>query len=164
MDIRNMSFEEVLEKYEPIIKSQIKKLGIYKNFDEFYQLGKIALWKAYNRYDEEKGSFSTFAIATIRGTLQSHLSKEAKYANFHSPATEELLRHIEYEPTYEAIEMEILKSYLNELTNREMIWVYEHIIMQKKLSEIAKQYKVSINTVKTWRKNALKKLREKFRT
>lgn len=162
MNIRNLSFEEVLQKYEPIIKKQMMDLGIYKNFDEFYQLGKIALWNAYENFDPEKGNFATYAISMIRGNLQTQLSKETKYTNIHSNATEELFHYIGYEPTYEALEIENLKSYLHGLSNREMIWVYEHVIMQKKLTEIAKEYKVSVNTVKTWRKNAIKKLRDQF--
>lgn len=156
------SFEEVLKKYKPLIKAEMKKLGIYKNFDDFYQIGAIALWNAYENYDPDKGNFSAYAKAVIRGKMQHHLRKEAGYDKFHQSSAEELFRYIGYEPTYDELELETLKSYLHELSGREITWVYEAIILQKPLSEIAKQYKVSVNTVKTWRKNAIKKLRQKF--
>ncbi|MDF4766701.1 sigma factor, partial [Vibrio parahaemolyticus] len=37
--------------------NQIKKLGIYQDYEEYYQCGLIGLWHAYERYDAKKGSF-----------------------------------------------------------------------------------------------------------
>ncbi|GAA3319217.1 hypothetical protein GCM10020331_025210 [Ectobacillus funiculus] len=57
------TFEEAAQLYERMIRKQLKKrLCIYRNHDEFYQCGLIALWKAYEQFDERKGAFSTYAF------------------------------------------------------------------------------------------------------
>ena len=73
------TFEMCLSQYEPMIKSLIKKIRVYKQFEDYYQIGQIALWQAYEKYDEEKGSFTTFAYVTVRGKMLNQLSKERLY-------------------------------------------------------------------------------------
>src|SRR5690606_40580985 len=45
---------------------------------EFFQIGLIALWKAYMAYDPEKGTFETFAYSYIRGSILTELRKLRK--------------------------------------------------------------------------------------
>ena len=56
-----MNFEDVLEQYEPMISASIRKLNIYRDHESFRQAGRIALWQAWNRFDEAKGNFTPFA-------------------------------------------------------------------------------------------------------
>ncbi|GAE31329.1 sigma factor [Halalkalibacter hemicellulosilyticus] len=81
--IENRTFAEVAKQYEPLIRGQIKKLNIYRNREEFYQVGLIGLWRAYEQYDQEKGSFSTIALFKVRGCLLDFLRKEARYSEQH---------------------------------------------------------------------------------
>jgi len=74
--IENRSFEDVLISFEPMIKSQMKKLRIYKNHDNFFQLGRIGLWEAYKEYDPARGTFQTLAIIKVRGEMLEQLKKE----------------------------------------------------------------------------------------
>lgn len=69
--------EEVLVQFEPMVKKQMLSLQIYKNQDEFFQIGLIGLWEAYNRFDSEKGAFPAFAQMTVRGKMLTHF-KERK--------------------------------------------------------------------------------------
>jgi len=41
-----MSFEDVLNQYEPMISASIRKLNIYRDHEQFRQAGRIALWQA----------------------------------------------------------------------------------------------------------------------
>lgn len=41
----------------------IRSLHIYKNEEEFYQIGLIGLWEAQQRFDEQKGRFFNFAYS-----------------------------------------------------------------------------------------------------
>jgi len=77
--LKPSTFEECLNQYSRMIKATMKKLHIYKNFDEYYQIGQIALWKAYQQYQTEKGSFSSYAYVTVRGYLLNELSIAIKY-------------------------------------------------------------------------------------
>ncbi|MDV2886400.1 sigma-70 family RNA polymerase sigma factor [Alkalihalophilus pseudofirmus] len=155
-------FEEILTQYEPLIKGQLKKLNLYRNHDHFYQVGVCALWEAYRKFEEGKGAFSAFALHTVRGHMLMELRRERVYderfvlkdqqesTDFEVPAS-----IVEYcdDP------LEELESYIGQLSQRERLWVQEAIVYEKKLGQIALEQQVSKNTVATWRKTALKKLR-----
>ena len=41
-----MNFEEVYKQYEPMIYAMLRKLNIFKDQDEYIQIGRIAIWEA----------------------------------------------------------------------------------------------------------------------
>lgn len=47
--------EKLISESETIIKKVIYKLKIYRDFDEYMQIGRIALWRALQKYDATKG-------------------------------------------------------------------------------------------------------------
>lgn len=62
---------------ENLIYYVIKKLGIYKHIDEFYDIGMIGLCKAARGFDEESGySFGNYAINCIKHELYSYGRKQ----------------------------------------------------------------------------------------
>ena len=71
-----MNFEDVLEQYEPMISASMRKLNIYRDHESFRQAGRVALWQAWNRFDETKGNFTPFAYRSIRGAMLDELKKE----------------------------------------------------------------------------------------
>ncbi|MCL7749190.1 sigma-70 family RNA polymerase sigma factor [Halalkalibacter alkaliphilus] len=153
------SFEEVLKNFQPAIKKQLVMLRIYKDHDEFYQVGCLALWDAYRNFNPEKGNFSTYAISYIRGRMMVALRKESKYSERHSFTGDELLETVPTNNETVPLESELLEGYLDGLSEREKTWVIESINKQKKTAEIASHYNVSTPTVRSWKKGALKKLR-----
>lgn len=72
-------YEKLDTQYAPMITAIIRKLHIYRDYESFRQVGKIALWQASIRFDESKGSFTAFAYRTIYGAMLDHLKKETKY-------------------------------------------------------------------------------------
>lgn len=75
-------FKQILEEKSYLIKSVIKKLNIYNNYEEFYHLGSIALFKAIKTYDIKKdknNNFDVFAYYTILNYLKNELKKINKY-------------------------------------------------------------------------------------
>lgn len=154
-------FEEVAEDFTPLVMGMIQRLKIYKNREEYVQIGFIALWKAYKNFDPEKGSFSSYAYSYVRGDMLAQLKKDANYDECH------VLNDFEQGMNPKADESRSVKEeydsitpYLKHLTPREMDWVIEHIIYGRTIAEIAKKYDVAPSTVKSWRRQALKKLRE----
>lgn len=154
----DLVFETILNKYEPLIRGQLKKLNIYKNYDEFYHVGVIGLWEAYKKYDEKKGEFSTFAYFYVRGRMLSFLKQESQYdgRHFFVEQIAETATVLSESPPF--ID-DLLKKHLTTLTAREKLWIEEAMILGKKTAEIASDYDVSISTVKSWRRLAIKKLK-----
>lgn len=69
------SFEQLVEQYIPMMHKIIHSLNIYKNKEEFYQLGLIALWEASKRYDPKKGKLASYVYMYIKGYLLMELKK-----------------------------------------------------------------------------------------
>ncbi|RSL35402.1 sigma-70 family RNA polymerase sigma factor [Salibacterium salarium] len=154
-------FEEVAADFTPLVTGMMKRLRIYKNKEEFMQIGFIALWKAYEKYEADKGAFSSYAYMCVKGEMLAHLNKEANYdernqlhsfEDHHEPPAPESLTVQQ--------EIDSITPYLKHLSKREQAWVLEYSVNGRGITEISKKYNVSITTVKSWRKSALKKLRQ----
>lgn len=70
---------ELIEKYEPLIGSVIKRKNLYwlDEYDELMQVGRIGLWKALSDYDPEKNNkIETFLWMSIyRRFIDTYLRK-----------------------------------------------------------------------------------------
>lgn len=158
--MNKQSFQDIFQQYEKLIKNQIKALSIYKNHDEFYQIGLIALWKAYTNYDERKGKFSAYAYITVRGNMLEQLRKESQYEERFSVDTRTLQNRENDQYFDKPLDKELFESYLVSLTEKQKTWAIEAILHGKTIPEIAKEYGATVEAVKSWRKEALKKLRK----
>lgn len=72
------NFEEVANQYAPMISAIIRKLHIYRDFETFRQIGNIALWQAWQRFDDAKGNFTPFAYRSIQGAMLDELKRDTK--------------------------------------------------------------------------------------
>src|SRR5690606_14313805 len=105
------SFEEFVEQYTPMIHHIMRSLHIYKNSEEFYQIGIIALWEAYMRFEPDKGKFSTFAYSYMKGRMMTELTKQSKTEE-RSVYPEETFWDMSIdENNYQPLQMELLLSY-----------------------------------------------------
>ncbi|WP_054636881.1 sigma-70 family RNA polymerase sigma factor [Thalassobacillus sp. C254] len=157
------SFEVIVDQYTPLLHNMIKRLRIYKNQEEFIHVGKIALWKAYHSFDADKGTFSSLAFSYVRGEMLMLLRKEARFTEKHTVTGEEreldMIDPHSLEPGGEEASIE---PYISMLSDREKTWVKAYVIHGYSIREIAAMHGVSSTTVKTWRRNALHKLRERL--
>ncbi|MFN7251910.1 MAG: sigma-70 family RNA polymerase sigma factor [Anaerobacillus sp.] len=158
MNVNLLSFEELVETFTPLIKSQIKQLQRPELYDELYQISLIALWEARTQYNSKKGQFSAFAKMYVRGKLLNHINAEHKYYLRNFTIEQEIFENI---PAHDyKIEVSFpFSRVLPLLSKTERIWLSEYYEHGKGPKEIAQQYNVSIDTVKTWRKRAIAKLR-----
>lgn len=160
--MNNNSFYDVFQQYEKMIKNQIKSLNIYKNYDEFYQIGLIALWKAWQNYDDRKGKFSAYAYVSVRGSMLDQLRKDSQYDERFTVDSNKLMNQ-DYESYSETLlDKEMFESYLTALTEKQKTWAIEAILNEKTFAEIASEYGTTVEAVKSWRKGALKKLRKQI--
>ncbi|MBA9028477.1 MULTISPECIES: sigma-70 family RNA polymerase sigma factor [Bacillaceae] len=153
-------FTEMAEQFRPMIYSIIQSLSIYKNKEEFYQIGLIALWEAQSKFDPDHGAlFSTYAYKVIKGKLLNALRKNVriddtcKVTDISEMAEDPALSSCDL-----LLESEYLSCYCENLTVSQKRWVIGTFQYQLSISEMAELYGVSNSAVKSWRKSAIKKL------
>ncbi|UOE93883.1 sigma-70 family RNA polymerase sigma factor [Alkalihalobacillus sp. LMS39] len=160
MDYSKMTFDFVATQFEPMIKKQIKALHLYKSYDEFYQMGLIALWEAHKNFDSKKGAFPAYAQSYVRGKMMTLLQKEKTFETRHEIHDDDVQITKSY-TMFDDEREELPDLYFEGLSPREKLWVHEAIVLQKKRKQIAEDHRVSIEVVKGWRKGAIRKLRNK---
>ncbi|WP_040287477.1 sigma-70 family RNA polymerase sigma factor [Sporosarcina koreensis] len=152
-------FEEVLEQYEPMISSIIRKLHIYREFEQFRQAGRIALWQAWSRFDETKGDFPPYAYRSIHGALLDELKRETRFSDVHVPAEDDLLEYVSTETDSDTSASSRLEEVLLQLTAEEkelVTLLYEDRVTQ---TVCAAHFGISVAGVKKRRERLLGKLR-----
>jgi DNA-directed RNA polymerase len=153
-------FNEIVKQYEPMIHKIILTLGIYKNREEFFQTGLIALWQAAERYDQERGAFSSFAYSYIKGHLQTEMTKRNKHDEHYVSVDDESWALIPDLSCKLPFEWEDLDC--EGLTDKEKKWLIYTVIQGLTIKEIATIENVSPSAVKLWRSGARKRLRDRF--
>lgn len=153
------SFEQLAEQYGPMIHKIIYSLHIYKNREEFYQHGLIALWEASRRFDPTKGHFSTYVYPYIRGFILMELSNANKEEGRIVYPIVEFWETVEDLYSESPLEKEILLSYCPSLSPNQRKWVLFTVLGGLSVKEIAEREKVSISAVKSWRSGAREKLK-----
>ncbi len=153
-------FDPIAEQYAPMIYKIITRLHIYKNRDEFFQTGLIALWDAYKNFDEVKGNFSSYAFSYIKGRIMTELTKARKQEERSVYPDEVYWDTIQDKHAEPQLEAEFLQSICADLTDKEMKWVLYTSINDFSVNEIAKREHVTASAVKQWRSNAKRKLKK----
>ncbi|WP_338470779.1 sigma-70 family RNA polymerase sigma factor [Niallia sp. XMNu-256] len=151
-----MNFEQLAAQYSNMIHSIIHSLHIYKDHDEFYQIGLIALWNAYENFDEAKGRFSTYGYRFIKGRMLNHLKKEKKQEDYCSAISEEVWLGFGYEACF--LERETLLGYFYRLTDKEQQWVLLRFYEGLSNSEIADRLDLKVTSVRSCERRAMRKL------
>lgn len=158
-DLQVGSFEQLARQYEPMIHKIINTLHLYKNKEEYYQHGLIALWEASKRFDPAKGKFASYAYTYIRGSLLMELKKSIQEAEKYICPKEEFWESIK-EPSL--TESSTALDLLNDcqcLTANQRKWLYYTVNDGLTTKEIAKRENVSLSAVKNWRAGARAKLK-----
>jgi DNA-directed RNA polymerase len=154
-------FDQLHKQYEPMIFHILKKLAIYRNKQEFYQIGCIALWEASQRFDEKKGEFKSFAYSYIIGRMKSELSNETKFKeNKHLLASMSVQEEVVENHFEQLITGSIIDSLSLHLSSHQSKWLKAYCLHGKTPSEIAIDEGVSNSAVKAWRRDALAKLKK----
>ncbi|PEA14508.1 RNA polymerase subunit sigma-70 [Bacillus thuringiensis] len=151
------TFTEAVVLYEGMIVNQIKKLGIRKDYGEYYQCGLIGLWHAYERFDAEKGCFPAYAVVTVRGYILERLKKEFT-------VQERCVCVGEYEDIFhfEDVEMRV-KEFMSVLDEKEKYIVFERFFVGKTMGEIALEMEMTYYQVRWMYRQALEKMRDSVR-
>ncbi|AOM81649.1 sigma-70 family RNA polymerase sigma factor [Salisediminibacterium beveridgei] len=160
-DIYAKTFDEVISDFMPLIHSTIDRLGLSGKRDEYEHIGMLALFDAWQRFDGDKGAFPSYARLYIHGRMCNYLRDQDKWSH-HNHLTD----HSSIAESAPAVEDDALKvlelfdyGVSMNLTPRELCWYEGAIIRGDSVADLADHYKVSKETVKSWRKGAIRKLR-----
>ena len=169
-----VDFNEFFQTHERRIYFQIQRLRIPRDlYDEFYAEGILALWQAYKRYDAEKGEIGTFINYQIRFRLIDLIRKRTREQEVLEAAVQEGIIQIDdgnrqsetglpivnkcgITLENEAFWEEVRKG----LTPKQWKWVHYFVIANLSIKEIMEIENVSADAVKSWAREARKKLRD----
>ncbi len=155
-------FEELAKQYEPMINKIMKLLHIYKDKDEFFQLGLVGLWEAKLKFDPNKGEFTNYAFTYIKGLFLTEMSKTNRHAERTVYPLDEFWEVIEDSGAEVPFEVKELLTYCEFLTVGQTKWVLYSCVDGLSVREIAAKEGVSVSAVKTWRNGAKRKIRERL--
>ncbi|WP_404455239.1 sigma-70 family RNA polymerase sigma factor [Oceanobacillus kapialis] len=156
------TFEEIYEQNKRRIHYHIHKLHLQDPHKEYYQEGLIAMWQAYEKYNPDKGPMATYFNYTIRNKLIDMLRKQTNDSQKQKTYLEKQAPLLP--KTTPAITLNDIPQLLIEiksiLTAKQWKWFYHAVLMEMPLKELAAQENVSLEAVKSWGKQARRKLRE----
>lgn len=150
--------EQVLEQHDYLVKRAVRKLKIYKNFDDYMQIGRIALWQCITDYDETLGEFEMFAYMRIKYALIRALQRDRKVGE-HEVAIEQddLNFHIDQKQ-----QVRLVTNYpywFDELKEEERVLLIMHYYEGKTTQEVASKLGYSQEAMKKRKQRLLKKLK-----
>lgn len=150
--------EQLIFENETLIKKVIYKLKIYRDLDEYMQVGRIALWQAFQKFDDTKGDFAMFAYMTVKYAIIRALSK-ANHVSEHELSVEEdviIVNSQQHNLVTSSLEWPEWFEELNKDEQFLLVALYEK---ELSLKEIADKYKLSYEILKKRRQRLLSKLR-----
>jgi DNA-directed RNA polymerase len=151
----SVTFDEILKNHERMIHYLLKHLNIYKDKDEFIQIAYIALRECTHTFDRKKGNFSSYAYSSVRGKLINELKRRKKHEERNE--YKEVIVQYHETPFFEYADEWERKAEQKKLTDLQKKWLFS-AIRGETLQDIADRNNCSVSAVKSWRKQALKKL------
>lgn len=145
-----------------MIYAILRRLRIYKDHEQFIQIGRIGLWQAWKRYQEERGNFAPFAYRSIYGMMLDELKKSNAYDLKTLPTEDDVLeRFIGAASTSKTPPiLDGLQEALHVLNDQEKKLIQLLFFEGYTLEEVAIQIGISKSGVKKKRERTLKKLRD----
>lgn len=153
------SFEQLVAQYDKMIHSIIHSLHIYKQQEEYYQIGLIGLWEASRRFDPAKGSLTGFAYSHIKGKILNELSKNKTLEDRNVCVEGETLELMADSYFDNPLKDNLLNEYFDTLTENQKKWLWYTVGHELSVKEIAQKEGVSVSAVKQWRVGAREKLK-----
>lgn len=149
--------EQIILDNEDLIKKVIFKLRIYRDFEEYMQVGRIALWKAVKSFDKTKGEFTMFAYMTVKFAIARELSKSNDVSQNEFTVEDEVFSNIEEQSTVQpCLEWPEWFSHLKE---EEQFLIKAMFLENLNMKEIADKYNFSYEALKKRQQRLFTKIR-----
>ncbi|ENH96263.1 hypothetical protein J416_11822 [Gracilibacillus halophilus YIM-C55.5] len=153
-------FTELLKDFEPMIYSLMHKYQIRDPEGDFYQEASIALWRAYQKYDEGKSRFSTYAYYCIKHTFLNMIDKHNREVRRQQVWMEQTVEQDLYTEDSIGIEEQLLRDIRAVLTDKQWCWFVQYVLKDQSVKQIAKREKVTVDAVKNWGRLARQKTKK----
>lgn len=176
----NDEFEVFLKMNERRIHYQLQRLGVNANegrYEELYGEGMVALWQAYQSYNIQRGNVGTYLNYRIRYRLLDLIRKQTRQKTSDEKVVQETKGEICDGNWITATGLPVVdgnglvsgsesdefwQAVREPLSAKQWKWVEYVILAQLSVKEIMEIEGVSAEAVKSWGKEARKKLRKKF--
>jgi RNA polymerase sigma factor (sigma-70 family) len=170
----NSAFEFINERFQPLILKNMTRFGWYKDRDELLQEARLTLYLAILEYSPDKGvMFPGYVASRIHYRLWNTVRRSIRIWNHEASERSgdedgDIETHADpilqlpcpYAAcAFEEVEQEEMFS---SLSDREKLATHYLFIERVKPSELADMCGVSVETVKTWRKRAIQKLKREL--
>lgn len=157
---QNVTFENIYEQNKRRIHFHIHQLNIQDPHQDFFQIGLTSLWEAYQTYQPDKGPMSTYFNCIIRNRLIDKLRKQSRY---HSTIKKYLSLLNTDQPfidlsTNTQINPTLHKELKTHLSKKQWDWLYYCVIEGMTHKELANLKNTTTDAVKSWSRQARKKL------
>lgn len=152
-------FEEVLKGLEPMITAAIRKCRIYKNHEHYRQTARIALWRAWEKYDPKQGDFEPYAYSCIKGSILDELKKESRYEGRYYPEQDDIIE-FHMPPSKESDILNVLQNLLHNITKVEQQFLIDFYLEGYSYEELSVKYHASVSALKKRRMRILEKVRK----
>lgn len=165
---------EKIFSQERRIYYHIHRLRIpYAFHEEFFAEGMIALWQAYESYDERRGELDTHLNSALNFHFIDLIRKNKRSSDAQISVQEQLITEQETgnrltRTNQLLISPAGLTAHDNQfwlkvkmlLSEKQWTWLYYYVIKEYSLKDIAQEENVSVEAVKSWAKEARRKLRK----
>lgn len=144
----------------------------YAFHEEFYAEGMVALWQAYESYDESLGELDTHLNSALNFHFIDLIRKNKRSSDAQLNVKAELIQNFETgnkltrtnqlllnHPIVQVRDNSLWINVKQLLSKRQWTWLYNYVVKEYSLKEIAENEDVSLEAVKSWAKEARKKLR-----
>lgn len=150
-------FKKLEEQYAPMISALIRKINIYRDHELYRQVGEVALWQAWTRFDGEKGDFMPFAFKTVHGALLDELAREGRYSKLFI-----LSEGGHFDELEAPVQEEKLPEWIGsiELKEKEHKLLKELFVEDKAIKQLAELYGISVAGMKKKRARLLEKIKD----
>lgn len=131
------------------------KLKIYKEKEEFYQTGCIAMWEACQTFDDTRGNFEMYVYSLVKYTMIREMNIANRFSEANTCVQDEvLIPLIGMTQTDELFEGE----YFEQLSGQEQQMIKYIYADKMPNEEIAQQMNCSMEALKKRRQRTLKKI------
>lgn len=163
--INNKELNKIIMNNEYLVLSCIKRLRIYQNYEDFYQVGMMALYKAIRVYEinlDLSKNFGVYAYYIILNHMKNEIKRLKRLLSL-----EELIDLYHHQASCYVFEDNIANKIELEYLLRTLTEDEREIIELKKLgmknSEIANELNLNVEQVKYKVKNIIKKIRNRMK-
>ena len=159
-----MTFEELVEQYEPMIYRLMRRNHVFRDHDEYIQLSKIAMWDVYHKFNPTKGDLAPFFYVAINRAIQNQIRREVKRGQYVNDEwdTSSIVAEERRQAEEFVVELasERLRSIVQQLKPHEQQLFVSAFLIEKKNDELMEEFNCSRATILKRKVRLMKKCKE----